>query len=132
MNEEILVVIDTTEKKALYFTSNRVIVAKLAGSALSWAFGMGGAIAEARMAAKKKEQLSKLSPESILTADKKNFAIPYTEVTQVELLKKRFGRKIRIVAGTAKHEFWLGKPKELENYVNTLRPVLEDKLVISE
>lgn len=132
MNEEILVVIDTTEKKALYFTSNRVIVAKLAGSALSWAFGMGGAFAEQRMAAKKKEQLSKLSPESILTADKKNFAIPYTEVTQVELLKKRFGRKIRIVAGTAKHEFWLGKPKELENYVNTLRPVLEDKLVISE
>jgi len=86
------------------------------------------------MAAKKKEQLSKLSPESILTADKKNFAIPYTEVTQVEMLKKRrfHAAMVRIVAGAKKHQFVLDKPKELENYVNILRPVLEDKLVISE
>lgn len=133
MNEEILVVIDCTVT-ALYFTSNRVIVAKLAGSALSTFFGLGGMLAEQRMAAKKKEQISKLSPESILTADKKNFAIPYTEVTQVELLKKRRFRvpMVRVVAGAKKHQFVLGKPKELENYANILRPILEEKLVVSE
>lgn len=131
MNEEILVVIDTNERKALYFTSNRVIVAKVGGQALSMAFGIAGALAESRMQAKKKEQLSKLTPESILTADKKNFAIPYTEITKVELFKKMFGRKIRIIVGGKKHEFSLGKPKELESYVNTLRPVLADKLVVS-
>jgi len=131
VNEEILEVIETTDRKGLYFTSNRVIIAKLGGQALSMAFGVFGALAESRMRAKKKEQLSKLSPESILTADKKNFAIPYTEVTKVELFKKMLGRKVRITVGAKKHEFSLSKPKEFENYVNVLQPLLGDKLTVS-
>lgn len=131
MNEEIVEMIETADRKALYFTSNRVIVAKLGGQALSMAFGVFGALAESRMRAKKKEQLSKLSPESVLTADKKNFAIPYSEITKVEFFKKMLGRKIRIIAGAKKHEFGLSKPKELESYVNSLRPILADKLVVS-
>ena len=118
VNEEILVVIETKERKTLYFTSNRVILAKYGGQGLL--------------------------PESILTAHKKNFAIPYTEIHKVELLKKEiwiglglslsylgFGRRVRITATAKKHEFRLRKGQELDYYANTLRPVLADKLVVS-
>ena len=131
MNEEILEVIETTDRKGLHFTSNRVIVAKLGGQALSMAFGVFGALAESRMRAKKKEQLKKLSPESILTADKKNFAIPYTEVTKVEMSKGFLGGKVKITVGAKKHQFKLSKPKEFQSYVNVLQPILSDKLSVS-
>lgn len=136
MSEEILEVIETKQPKVLYFTSSRVIVGNIGGGArsvgLGIAFGALGGLAEARMQAKKKEQLSKLSPESILTADKKNFGIYYTDITQVELRKKLMGRReIRLATSVAKYDFDLKKPKELENYINTLHPILGDKLVIS-
>lgn len=132
MNEEILEVIETKDRKALYFTSNRVIVAKLGGMGLTLAFGVLGALAESRMRAKKEEQLSKLSPQSILTADKKNFEIPYTEVSKVEMSKGFLGSKIRIITvGAKKHQFKLSKPKEFQSYVNVLQPILSDKLSVS-
>lgn len=136
MSEEILEVIETKQPKVLYFTSSKVIVANIGGGArgvgLGMVFGALGGLAEGRIEAKKKEQLSKLSAESILTADKKNFGISYMDITQVELRKKLMGRReIRLATSAAKYDFDLKKPKELENYVNTLRPILGDKLVIS-
>ena len=131
MIEEIIEAIETNDRKMLYFTSNRVIVASIGGRVLSATFGLLGALAEAQMRAKKKEQLQKLTPESILTADKSNFALPYNEVGTIEISKKMLGRKVRIISGTQKHEFWMAKPKEYEEYVNILRPVLGDKLVVS-
>jgi hypothetical protein len=133
MSEEILEVVDTKQAKVLYFTSSRVIVANIkAGGGLGLAFGALGGLAEARMQAKKKEQLSKVSPESILTADRKNFAIPYADINEVELRKKLMGRReIRLTTGAAKYDFDLGKAKEFEKYLNTLRPIFGDKLIVS-
>jgi len=131
VNEEILEAIETKDRKVLYITSNRLIIAKLGGQALSMAFGVFGALAESRMRAKKKEQLSKLSPESVLTANKKNFAIPYTDVTKVEMSKGFLGQKITITVGAKKHKFAPSKRKEFDDYVNVLQPLLGDKLTVS-
>ena len=136
MNEEILVTIGTRSNQptALFFTSNRVIVARTASTAarvIGYAFGWGGQATEEHAEDKKIKELSKLPPEDILADNKKNFAIPYTDIIQVELFKKMLSRKIRITAGTTKHEFRLSKPKELTTYINALRPVLADKLVVS-
>lgn len=83
MGEEIVEVFETRERNGLYFTTDRIIVAKLGGDELSILFGNIGAIVEARRRAKRKEQFSKLSVESILAADTENFAIPYSEVTRI-------------------------------------------------
>jgi hypothetical protein len=69
--------------------------------------------------------------ESILTADKKNFAIPYTEVSKVEMSKGFLGSNVRINVGAKKHQFKLSKPKEFQNYVDVLQPLLGDKLTVS-
>jgi hypothetical protein len=132
MKEEVLITIETGGNEALFFTSNRVVVARLVGTATSWGLaaalgGIFGTIAESKMRDKKLNELRKLSPESILTDNKKNFAIPYTEITEVEL-----GKKLKITAGGWHvHKFGLLKSKERESYANTLRPVLGDKLVVS-
>ena len=134
MSEETLItVVPTTanpQSKVLCFTSNRVIVADVHYNLIIYV--LGGLIAgplQYRTRNKKAEALSMLSPESILTDDKKNFAVPYAELDKVELKMK--GRGVRIIAGTAKYEFWLNKPQDFEDLDNKLRPVLADKLVVS-
>jgi len=139
VNEESLVTIVPVPAKALCFTSNRLIVANVNITEwirLLWVFAMVGGIIIILVAnltwAWKTKQLSKLSVESILTADKKNLAIPYTKVRKVELFKEGRGRIIRIISDTGIQEFNLIKPKEFEDYVNVLRPVLADKMAVSE
>jgi hypothetical protein len=134
MGEEILTVIGTGKPETLFFTSKRVIIAKTGGMAsrmaMQSAFGVLGALAEQRREAKKKEELSKLTPESILSADKKNFGIPYEEIVKVEFFKKLLSQKMRITTGTDKYEYYVAEPKKKQpEYLNTLRAVLGDKLV---
>lgn len=137
MSEEILTVIGVRSNvpTALYFTSSRVIVARTASTAariVGYAFGWGGQAAEEHGEDKKAEELSKLPPESILADNKKNYAISYTDIIQVELFKKMLsGQQIRITAGKDKYQFRLSKPKEVANYINILRSVFGDKLVVS-
>ena len=126
--------------KVLCFTSDSLIVAKHGSiwiTLLPW-FGIAGGLIAVlvllwvrnRITDRSWERVQKLSPESILTANKNNFAIPYTEITQIEMLKRRrfylrWRSKLRITAGAAEHEFWLGA----EEYGWVLPPVLADKLV---
>lgn len=108
-------------------------MAKIGGSGLGGLFGVGGVAVEAYRQKKKKEELEQLSPESILTADKKNFAIPYSEITRVEMKKPgRFsGAKINFVTDKKTHKFVLRQKKELfDNSTNLVRSVLSDKLSI--
>jgi hypothetical protein len=138
VNEEALVTIVPAGARAVCFTSNRVILANVDATPLIYVlfvFAMlGGLIiglVQQRTRRRKTEELNKLSPASILTADKKNSAIPYAELSKVELVKTIGGGKIRITVGTVKHEFGLSQPKELEGYVNVLRPLLAEKLAVS-
>ena len=143
MSEEVLVAIPTGKLEALFFTSNRVIIARTesAGSrftrSLPFAFfgALGMAIAariQQSQQAKKTKELSKLTPESILSADKKNFAIPYEEIMKVEFFKKIWGPKVRISAGAGKYEYYAAKSSKNQlEMVNTLRTVLGNKVIAS-
>lgn len=129
VNEEVLVVLSSA-KKALCFTSNWVIITNIVGfGGIGYALGgLAGGIAEAVVRGKEIKGISERSPENILLADKENFAIPYTAISKVELSKKMLGLKIRITTAAAKYEFGLEKPKEFEKTVNNLRSILTDKL----
>lgn len=116
----------------LYFTTNRVIVAKTGGGGWGWLFGgigtIVGAIATGKRAEKRFKELSKLSPESILMADKKNFGIPYHDITQVEVKK----HMIYILTRRKKHKFgMLGRKKQLDDYANLIRSILPNKTYVS-
>ena len=105
----------------LFFTPNRLIVAKTAGG---WKTGGIAGIPFAKRNAKK---LSLLSPEAILKADEKNFAIPYSDIIEVEMKKGILSGKIKIFTGTKKYEFNIEKRK-FENHLNFVRSVLPGKL----
>lgn len=132
MNEETVLIIDTVgpeATKALCFTTNRMIVAEVGEcfGAYSGEFPLA-ALLHNLWRGRRMRQLRNLSPEGILTANKKNFAVSYAEIVKVELFVVRRDRMIRITASAATHEFLLDKPKEVQNYANALRPVLADKL----
>lgn len=140
MNEEILGLIKCEalgKYYDLYFTSNRMIAAKTA-SPIGWfiAFGaIGGAIGAgiAKLTAKERsEQLKNLSAESIFNADKKNFEIPYAEITKVEMKKAGVisDAKISIFTHAEKHVFLIWKKKEFDAHESLVRSALPDKLSI--
>ena len=118
----------------LYITTNRLIVAKT-GSTLGWsvAFGaVGGAIAQ-HGAKKRAEALRELSPESILSADKKNYDISYATISKVEMKKPGMlsGGQIRIfTTSDKKHVFAIQDKKAFDDYVNLVNSVLSTKLSV--
>jgi len=118
----------------LYFTPKRVIVAKTAGVPWIWVLVslFIGALIRGRRAKKRFKELSELSSESILTADKKNFGILYLDITRVEMKKGTFRSKIEIIlTSREKHKFYILKEKEFEDYVNLIRSVLPNKTYVS-
>jgi len=153
MGEEVLGVIKVLRPafarliyETLFFTPDRTIVARLGGGKGGVIGGLlggavGGAIGgvlEQREAKKKAEQYSEVSLESILKADKNNYAILNSEVTEVEL--KKYGKVAKInIKTTTKHgkamygetkwqtmEAW----KDVgEKYENMLRTIFKDKLI---
>jgi hypothetical protein len=76
------------------------------------------------------KKLSKLGPEEILRDDKKNFEIPYNDITRVELKHGR-SNKIKISTKSENYDFGIMN-KELFNYQKLLvRLVLpENKLIV--
>lgn len=74
--------------------------------------------------------MKKLSVESILTADKKNFDIPYIEVNKVEMKKPGMlsGGIIKIFTNTKKYQFVLQNKKSYENYLNLMTSLFNVKL----
>ena len=145
VHEEILEAIETTRRKLLILTADKIIVAKPKGTVLSMAIDMiaefligwvpffGGVldVDSTSIRAEKKEKLCRLSPESILTADKKNFAIPYSDVIRLEMSKGFLGSKVKIMIGVNKHQFKLRNTNEYYKCMSALKTVLEDKLTVS-
>ena len=115
MNKETVLIIGTTETKALCFTTNRMIVAEVGASsdAYTVSFAPFASLLLDLRQRKKLRHLRNLSPEGILTANKKNFAVSYAEIDKVELFVVRPYQKIRITAGAATYEFLLPKPTAL-------------------
>jgi hypothetical protein len=135
----------------LCFTENRLIVSKTGGKGkalgVALAFGAIGSGLAARSEKKKREELKKLTPESVLKADKNNFAIPHSNIVRMEMKKKRFSAFVRVIAdqqfgkdmkrkkdNRTQQDVYvfeknLENKKEYENYLNLARSVLSDKVV---
>lgn len=153
MSEEVLGVVKvvrtgfySTTYETLYFTPDRTVVARIGGGGKSMAIGglLGGALGagiagamQGREAKKKGEQYSKVSLESILKADKNNYAIPHSEITEVELKKdwRSIGLNIKTSKkhGETKWHVFEEKWKDAsERYESMLRPVFKDRLIVKE
>ena len=96
---------------------------------------------------KRREELEKLSIESVLKADKRNFIIPYSSIQKVEMKKRRFVGEIKIIVdqkldrsmmkkkdkATGKDVYWYIRQFEktnFEDYVNLVRSVLPNKVIV--
>lgn len=78
----------------IFFTSTRAIAAKTGGSFLKDLATLSGStgflLSEKMQSESKSEELSKLIPESILSSEKNNFEIHYTEISMVKVKKPGF------------------------------------------
>jgi hypothetical protein len=131
----------------LYFTPNRAIVAKTGSTGFGYdsddKFGGGilGPFIAPSLAKGKSLLYENLSPEDILNSNKKNFEIPYTEITKVEW-KETPGsdfsfwsifaeRGINILIFTHTKNYWFFiKEEEFDEHGKLLRSVLPDNLFI--
>ena len=143
MNEEVLGIIAPIEGKgkgsrwggikryALIFTSNRVIVAKLADflTIFAGALGTVGSLID-DLVSKKPSDLAGMSIEDILKADKDNYAIPHSDIIKVEIKKKGFITKpsIWISTATKKHIFLILNEEMFDRCVNLVHTTLSGKL----
>jgi hypothetical protein len=149
MNEEVLGSVKVSRithmgygsvREILYFTTDRMVVARISGGKGGVLFGaVGGAIEgvqQQKEAEKKGEQYNKLSLEDILKADKNNYAVPNSEIIEVEL--KKDWRAISLNIKTTKK---YGETKwhieglwndAGEEYGNMLRPIFAEKLIVKK
>jgi hypothetical protein len=87
---------------------------------------------------KKEKEYLELPLESVLTADEKNFAIPNSEITKVELRKRWVGVELNILAREKEHKSLVTglipekKKTKIEDYEKLLRPVFGDKLSVEK
>lgn len=148
MSEEVLCVVPVIRpafmriiNETLYFTSERTVVARTSGGKGGMLLGAVGGLLQYEEARKKGEQYSQLALEDILKADKNNYAIPASEVTEIEL--KKYGKVAKInMKTTSEHgkamygetkwqtlEAW----KDIgEKFENILRTIFKDKLVVKK
>ena len=150
MNEKVLGVIRANRptsvrliQETLFFTPDRVVVARTSGG-LGMAFGAVAAGLEAYKGIKKEKEYLELSLQEILEIDKDNFALPYFEITKVELKKGWLKQpKLSIilsreVSKEKKYEWNLmglivpEKGVKFEDYENTLRPIFGDRLSVKK
>jgi hypothetical protein len=119
------------EKDILFFTSKRLIVAKISSS---WSRYVGGAIPlllERHQQKQKKEKAGEISPEEVLAMDKKNFAVPYSEIDRVMVKKPGAisAGQVKIVTKEKTHQFGVRK-NLFEDFMGLMRSVLADKLTV--
>ena len=121
----------TIKRFALIFTSDRVIMLKLAGFLTILAGGLGviGQLYD-QAVSKKLSELTGMSFDELLLSDKDNYSIPYSDVVKVDMKKGRFisSTSIWISTATEKHVFALLKKEEFKNYVNIVSAALADKV----
>ncbi|UCF08563.1 MAG: HEAT repeat domain-containing protein [Thermoplasmata archaeon] len=135
--EKVLKIISVEDKYGvnydLYFTSFRVIAARLGGT-VGWVLALGavgGTIASAHQKKKKREQLELVSLQEILKVDKKNFEIPYANIFKIDMVRtKRRTIKMLISTYNAKHEFHPSAFKDFETYVSLVTSVLPGRIFI--
>jgi len=118
------------KKFALVFTSDRIIVAKLAGflAILGGAIGGIGGLYD-RVVSKKPEELAGMTLEDILKEDKDNYALPYSEMVKVEMKRGGFTSSPGVFFNTAKkkHVFVFSKEDGYNRCLSLVRATMPDK-----
>jgi hypothetical protein len=118
------------EKDILFFTSKRLIVAKISST---WSHYVGGAIPlimERYQEKKKKEKLGEILPDDVLEMDKKNIAIPYSDIERVEVKKPgTISAAVKVITREKTHQFGVRK-NLFEDFMRLTSLVLVDKLAI--
>ncbi|MEM0007564.1 MAG: hypothetical protein QXR89_04775 [Candidatus Bathyarchaeia archaeon] len=117
----------------LYFTTNRVIVAKIGSG--SYLISPVGVLV--RWPKTAKQEFVGFSAEELLKANQNNFAIYYSEVRSVELKKHGLGAKIRLITDEKKYEWYVRgipgkKDAKIEDYESILKTVFPNKLSVSK
>jgi len=140
------------KESILFLTKERIIVARITDKldsvigipAFGAIGGLIGGLISSRRGKKKREKLEQISPESILGADKKNFAIQYSDIVKVEMIKNP-GRlnlpSIRVKMTEPIRDGMLRADKytyrfgifgtDFDEAVNSVSSVLSDKIFIS-
>ncbi len=127
--------------ETLYFTPERTVVARTSGGKSGMLLGAVGGVLQYEEAKKKGERYNQLSLEDVLRADKNSYAIPTSEVTEVEL--KKYGKVAKINMKTSSQhgksmygetkwqtlEPWKDTGEKLENM---LRTIFRDKLIVKK
>jgi hypothetical protein len=124
----------------LFLTKDKVIIARLGGGRQ---YIIGGIVMGILIDEKDKE-VRKISAEDILKADKNNYAIPYSEITKVELKKNHGIVSFQIQTKEKKRNWYaLGIHEkdgaedkdviklQLFDFEKRLRPILGGKLSIT-
>jgi len=120
----------------IIFTTERIIVAvqSMLFQIASGMGGAGGAIgAVAGQGAMKRQdikgKLDQLSPEEILSANKKNFQVPYTGVTKIQVGKKIGTSRLYIQTPSETYKFKLQFIK-LEQVESSIRSFLPPSVLV--
>ena len=111
----------------LVFTSQRLLVSfkSVWGSlASSGGFGIAGAAVASHGDANKRSQMQGMSPDQILQGNKKNFDVPYSRITKLELGKARGGSMLHIFTQDQAYEFRLTgvKAEQAEGWLRNTIP----------
>ncbi len=147
MSEKILCIIEAVDysrmiKKGsrLALTTDRLIVAR--GSTIEL-FDLGdmGFIATGISGRKRKKEREKvfaeLTPEGILSAGKENLAIPWSEVTKVEVGKESLagvggveGKRFKVFTADKKYQFGQVKGRMLSEFWHILNLTIPEKVTV--
>ena len=136
MSEKILGIIDVVDysgtiKKGsrLALTTDRLIVAR--GSAVEL-FNL--AVIAGRKRKKEREKVfAELTPEGILSAGKENLAVPWSEVTKVEVSKESWGvegKRFKVFTTDKKYQFGQVKGRMLGEFWHILNLTIPDKVTV--
>lgn len=117
---------------SLIFTNQRLIVSVkgLLGqiAAGSGAFGAAGALAGGALAskeeAKKQDQIRQLSPDQLLQSNKKNFDVPFSKISRLEIGRKLGTSRLYVITPdeTSKFKFQGVQMEQIENGIRAVIP----------
>ena len=131
MTEETLGIIKVQKWKLnLVVTTERIVVAKGLGTIRLGNFSTPESIAERIWAKERSEDMKKLTAESILKADKKNYVINYAQIQHAYVNIPGFlsGARLEILTAEKDYEFTLSDKKRYKEDLDLLSSVLKDKL----
>ena len=130
--EKILGYICTGKSRDLFFTPNRVIVAKKGSIGKFFGWDLVGLIADDIHKQLKAKKISTISPDKILGENKRNFSISYVEIRKFDIQGKLSGVEITINTNTEDYVYYWDPrfTRDLKKETSFLVPLLGDKFSI--